>query len=134
MKIIGYALVLQPPYIPLFVLTPNGMYDQQGRPADGESVQISAFEIAENEWIGVSHDRQIQIFKRSEEDVWRSKAAQETVSKIGDPRTDPEGSLRKLRAAADLIGVDLPSLLSDLESKKVTGESIVDAWIRTKST
>lgn len=133
MNIIGYAPILQSPYVPLFVVTPNGMFDREGKPADGESVSTHAFEITENEWIGVAHDGRIETFKRSEEDLWRAKAAQETVSKIGDPRTNPEGILRKLRAAADLIGVDLPSLLSELESRKSPDESLVDAWKRTKS-
>ena len=135
MKIIGYAPVLQSPYIPLFVVTPNGMFDRQERPADGESESSPTLEITENEWIGLTHDGRVEIFKRSEEDAWRAKAAQETISKTKDDiKSDPEGVLKKLRAAADLIGVDLPSLLSDLESKKAPGESIVDVWKRTKST
>jgi hypothetical protein len=132
MKVIGYAPIIQSPYVPLFVVTPNGMFDKQGRPADGESEGSPVLEITENEWIGVTHNGRVEVFKRSEEDVWRAKTAQETISKIGDPKADPEGTLRKLRAAADLIGVDLPSLLNELESKKDPNESIVDTWKRTK--
>lgn len=133
MKVIGYAPNSDYPFIPTFILTPTGMYDNQGRPADGESIKTTEFEISDDEWIGVSSIGQIEIFKRSDEENWKVKTIIDAVNGIKDPRSNPVDSIRKLHAASNLVGIDLPSFINELESKRLSGESMVDTWKRIKS-
>jgi hypothetical protein len=134
MQIIGYAPNRPGPHVPRFILTPNGLFDRDNHPADGQAVYTHEFSISEHEWIGVLSDGSIETFRRSEENFWRAKAAQNAINQIRNPKEDPEGTLRILRAAADIIGFDLPVLMQQLEKNKKSGESLVDTWLRTKNT
>jgi hypothetical protein len=132
MKVLGYAPSLPGPFVPKFILTPNGLFDRDGHPADGQAISSHEFDIGEHEWIGVLVDGTIETFKRSDEKAWCARASQLAVVSIEDPKKDPEGTLRTLRAAADIIGFDLPTLMQKIEQAKKPGESIVDTWTRIK--
>lgn len=130
MKVLGYAPNSDCPFIPDFILTPTGMYDNQGRPADGESIAIESLEISNDEWIGVLPNGQVEVFKREYEETWKVKAAMDTIQEIKDPKANPIKSIRMLRAATDLIGIDLPTMIQELETNKLPGESMVNTWTR----
>ena len=130
MKILGYAPNSDYPFIPDFILTPTGMYNIQGRPADGESVKIVEIDILDDEWIGISSTGQVEIFKREHEGTWKIKAAINAIQEIKDPKANPIKSIQILRAATDLIGVDLPTMLKEIETNKLPGESMVSTWTR----
>ena len=129
MKVIGYAPRLPFPFVPRFILTPGGLFDRDNHPADGEAVTTHEFSIEDSEWVGVNVDGQVETFRRSNEKEWRSRQSQLAVANV-DPKATPEQTLRRLRAAADIVGFDLPALLAKLEQDRNPGESYADTWKR----
>lgn len=131
MKVIGYAPISTPPFVPKFVLTPDGLFDRNGKPADGQTAATHTVDINFNEWVGVNHQGVIETFRISEEQTWRAKEAGAVIAKVASILS-PEQQLATIRAAAQLVGLDLPSLLDQLEQHRQPGENLADVWLRTK--
>jgi hypothetical protein len=87
-------------------------------------------ELRNDQWLGVCPDGGIDLFELDKEGVWKTKAAMDAVS-FAATIEDPEKTVRVLRAAADMIGLDLPTLIIQLQRLKHQGESLADTYLRT---
>lgn len=90
-------------------------------------------ELPEGWWLGVRHDGTVESFKASDEETWRAKAAMAAVHAAQAPGDDPHRAVATLRAAADLVGLDLPELMEKLEKARMSpSEDLVEVFKRTR--
>lgn len=133
MKIVqGYGPAFQGPYVPALLSSDLGIFRKDGKPADGNVVPCSPFQIDEHEWIGIKHDGKIETFKRSDEYSWKSKASHEAIQYALHSDLAPEIKLEILNSAALLMGVQLPNLVSAIDGKRNEGESLPSAFERLR--
>lgn len=76
-------------------------------------------------------DGGMRWFPLSDEARWRARRAEELLAEARVPG-DPIGSVTRLRAAAAMAAVDLPSLLGKIESARAPGEPLDRAYDRIK--
>jgi hypothetical protein len=111
----------------------EGNFDRKGPYLNDMFVKpCSQTEAPDGWWVGVRHDGTIEAFKVSDEETWRTKTAMAAVQALSSPGADPERTMASLRAAADLVGLDLPELMERLETAKTNPkEDLVEVFKRT---
>ncbi len=116
-KILGYipgqSSIL---FVPKFILFENGLFDKNGKPADGNTIQTSPININENEWIGLDGAGKIETFKLSEENDWKSRVAQKALEQMPNPQSDPESALKFIRSLAEFMGIEYSQLFEKLKN------------------
>jgi len=121
------------PCVPQYVDAFEGNFDRKGPYLNDMFVKpCSQTEAPDGWWVGVRHDGTIEAFKVSDEETWRTKTAMAAVQALSSPGADPERTMASLRAAADLVGLDLPELMERLETAKTNPkEDLVEVFKRT---
>jgi hypothetical protein len=115
-KVTGYAPVGKgTPYIPKFIQTESGLFDKDGKFAEGLSCPIPEISIDEFEWIGINHLGVVETFKKSEEKEWVAKVAQKALESIPDPKKDPELTLKYIQNLTRFVGVDFAQLMQKIK-------------------
>ena len=121
------------PCVPHYVDAFEGSFDRKGPYLNDMFVKpCTQVEVPEGHWVGVLHDGTVESFKSADEEGWRAKAAMTAVRALSSPGPDPERTMASLRAAADLVGLDLPELMEKLESARTNPkEDLVEVFKRT---
>jgi hypothetical protein len=111
----------------------EGTFDRKGPYLNDMFVKpCSQVEVAEGFWLGVRHDGAVEAFKVSDEENWRARTAMVAVQAMSKPGEDPDRTMAGLRAAAELVGLDLPELMEKLETAKSNPkEDLVEVFKRT---
>lgn len=89
------------------------------------------FELEKGLWLCIGPKRP-EPFSLAEEAAWRASVAK-GVAAAASQIADPAARLQSLRAAAALVGVRLDDVVASAEAgKRSPGESLVDAYLRTR--
>lgn len=123
-----------PPCVPDYVEAFEGNFGRKGPwLRDMFTKPCPQVEVPDGWWVGVRHDGAVEAFKLSDEESWRAKAAMAAVHATQSPGDDPHRAVATLRAAADLVGLDLPELMEKLEKARMSpSEDLVEVFRRTK--
>lgn len=134
MIIKGYGPPSTSPYIPSYVLVEGrGVVSREGvvQELSAQITNCEELNIPPAHWIGLYHDGRVGVFKDNEESDWRAKTAMATVQAVGTGSPDPEKAISILKVAANLIGLDLGSLMIKLEqAKRNPKEDLVEVFKR----
>lgn len=93
----------------------------------------NVLEVPDDSWIGVQHSGQVDVFALSGEGPWRAKESERCVISAQElSKANPLKSVEILRRAANLVGLDIPLLVQGLESRRLPGETLEQAFDRLK--
>jgi len=100
----------------------------------GEDFQLSGpLDVRHGSWIGISGAGISEAFELSQEGPWRAKEAEKSITlAYSGLKEDPLKSAALIKAAAALVGLDVPALVHALEAQRLPGETLEAVFERVK--
>ena len=144
MKIKSIELFINPPFIPKFIVNENNekiWRDPSNKPDSSPSLINSnkefilsiPIELPDLYWIGMRGNGEFEIFELAKESQWRANESEKCVFIAQEMAIrDPIGSANILLSAANLVGLNIPTLVQSLETKRIAGETLEQVFIRIK--
>ncbi len=122
------------PFVPDYLVREDGALvwkGEQGTP--GEPVPCP-MEVPDGSWVGFPGDGYPHLFELSREGPWRASEASRCVQLAQrSARLDPLGAATMLRAAAQLVGLTVSTMIGALDAVRFPGESLEEAFTRVRS-
>ena len=138
MRVIAYGPPAEDkPVIPEYIQLDDGTFVSESGPSVGGVVTKfdSPVEIPDSMWFVVLNGNYVEAMPEGSGMEWRSRRAMQIVNSVGEKAhgTDPLVALSMLRAAAKMVGISLPNLLSGLISRRSPNENFHDTVQRIKA-
>jgi alanyl-tRNA synthetase len=123
-----------PPHVADYIETCGKIIDRNHKTVENiQIIGIDPISLEDDEWVGVTHFGDVEIFKINKEYEWRAETSRKTVFYYSKDKTaSPEKALESLKAAAALVKINLPDVLFKLETIKKPDETLAEAYERLK--
>ena len=135
MKIVSCGPVIQDyPYVPNFAIADDGTkVEFKGSLSNPGIVTVQPFDLSEDMWFLMSEDGTAELFARAESTRWLAQKTEALVNYASTIKGDPLKALSMLRAAAALVGLSIPDLLTKARMITNPNETLADALEKLKS-